>query len=91
MTIDDTLINSRTLLKCCAMTLIELASENPSRDFADGALWKCKFSKGNRDHTMLLLSGVWRWADPEAAHLGEREKLRKQGLLWDHVRGRERD
>lgn len=89
MKIDDTFINSRSMLKCCAMSLLRLAEENPHIDYPNGAVVMCR--TGRKSHKLMLLNNVWRWVDPQAAELEERERLRKEGKLYDHVRGRNRD
>lgn len=68
---------------------MRLAEESPSKDFPNGAVVKCR--SGRRSHTLILLNGMWRWVDAQAAELEERERLRSEGKLWSHVEGRHRD
>lgn len=91
MKLDDTFITTGNVLRCCAETLLDLADSDPSADYGDGATVVCKFSGRNISHKLILLHGTWRWLDPVTAAAEERDKLRKAGLLYDHIRGRNRD
>lgn len=90
MKIDDTHVSQGNVLQCCVFTLLDLADSNPRADYGDGATVTCKFSGKNPNHKLILFNGIWRWANPKDATAEQRDKLRKEGQLYDHIRGRNR-
>jgi hypothetical protein len=76
------------MLQCCAHTLLRLADSNPRADYGDGATVMCR--SGNSSHKLILFNGIWRWVNPLDATAEERDRLRKGGQLYDHIRGRNR-
>jgi len=57
MKLDDTVIKTGGMLRCCITTVQEL---DPEQEFENGLELDCKYEKaGNK--SIILIDGAWQW------------------------------
>jgi hypothetical protein len=68
MKLDDTIISSGGLFRCCIQTILDL---NPETEYTDGTILDCKFEKeGNKN--IVLKNGKWEWNNSELETIKEK-------------------
>lgn len=63
MKIDDTVISRSSIHRCCVITIMALAEQNPNLDVGDGKVVQCAITRSSA-HRLMLFRGAWVYLNP---------------------------